>query len=1282
MLKTQRNQNFTSNQLQALDSSRNVAVRANAGSGKTSVLVDRILQILNRRRPENFAEAFNPEENFTLEAIVSITFTRKAAGELRCRLTELMTQQVKTPDAPPEEKAWWANRLKEIASAPIGTIDSFCARVLREFTLLDTSAARIDPDFTMLSEYETGLFHSMAFQALKQHAEADREGSPLAAAWKWWNQLEGETALGDCLESLLRHPAGANAILAQNPEVDDLPDAVEQICLQQPLLVKVREGASNLITKLQAIVSKIQATPKASNTLVTCKDNCLEVIKSLQPKSHGALEDTLTHFRQVLCTAEGKPRGLGFYNLVQGEMAGLQKEWALLLAKFSFSSAVEARALEGRNHLRILLQAYQQKYFLLCQEANSYDFDTVARKVLFLLKTQPGARGTLKKRHPYFQIDEFQDTSALQWEILALLVSDDKGALDKDRLFIVGDPQQSIFGFRNADVAVFKNVEDLIQTANQDNNACDQPLDGEPVGSMESWLPARGGLVNLPKNFRTLGPAPLHFINRVIQTPFNPRNLFTELASTFRVPFSALDQGLKCPDPGEVIYLDASVPGAVSNEQEKKANNSPENKGDDEEEDIPEALENQAHMILDEFTRLKGQPRKKPNHSGQRPPLSWKDMAVLFPSRTKILPSLSKVFRQRGVPFIVTGGIGFWERQEIRDLLQLANALASPGDDLALFCVLRGPCCRLNDQEIFFLHFLGGGNFSRGLNLLKDSSPELANACDPAKFLLLAEQRRTQLTQAWGLFDPASRARLAESCQRLALRGKWRQRVDRLGHADLLRLCLEETGAWAIFASWEDGPQSVGNVRLFLDMVLSEEEKAGATLMRVAQYLAQRSDQVQRESQASLQSADADAVQLMTIHAAKGLEFPVVALAKLEKKLIKARTEKVLVNAKGEMGLKVRLTEEPLLTKGNEAFKRIKIELDQRNLAEAQRLLYVGMTRAEEVLILAASNPKKNLPDTWKNWLEASQELSLAAWEAGSLEVSGDQGYVLQLRSWKGPGTPLGAPTLGISSSADIGLIQEFPTSKGLGVTSFEDFLEEFQKNQGGWQLLYGKNVLLHHGGLRQGWPEKKGADNKNRNFAALLGRVVHRIFERFQETTGLNSNAASEWVKGLVEAEIRLAAQEDDDEDETRVFTEEEKGVFQNEAMQMVRAAQKEPIATLARACGPVEADFILPLGAWTIQGRMDKLIRQGKEWEIVDWKTDSGPVEKSLAHHRFQMQLYALALLRSGILPPEQKEIRASLVLLRHEQVKVMRFTRDELQAWEKGLVKKLQEMKEALV
>src|SRR5438132_2340353 len=193
---------FNASQRHALDTSRNLAVRANAGSGKTSVIVERIVQLL--------ATSWDAGAPLELSSVVAITFTRKAAAELQERLADSFRQLAATT-SDVQEQDYWAARADELPRSTVGTIDSFCARILREFGLLEQGLGRVEPDFKPLEGYLEAVVKREAINRVLNRLSSAAVGETDASEWAqveachWWAVEEGYAALIQHLETLLNH---------------------------------------------------------------------------------------------------------------------------------------------------------------------------------------------------------------------------------------------------------------------------------------------------------------------------------------------------------------------------------------------------------------------------------------------------------------------------------------------------------------------------------------------------------------------------------------------------------------------------------------------------------------------------------------------------------------------------------------------------------------------------------------------------------------------------------------------------------------------------------------------------------------------------------------------------------------------------------------------------------------------------------------------------------------------------------------------------------------------
>src|SRR5260370_13490485 len=208
-------------------------------------------------------------------------------------------------------------------------------------------------------------------------------------------------------------------------------------------------------------------------------------------------------------------------------------------------------------------------------------------------------------------------------------------------------------------------------------------------------------------------------MDRVFHHVFDPavHNLDTE-RDRFQIKSQNLLPGITSKAVGEVCYVIAGEP-EVDSEYEN---------GQEEALATQDLPGRQVQAVVDQLESLQGQPKYIVNDD-KVDTLSWKDMAILLPSRDVVLGRLEKELARRRIPYVVTSGIGFWQRQEIRDVVSLASFLADAGNELALFAVLRGPMGQLSDKEILFLSQLGRGSIHRALRLIHHDGDSLEQKC-------------------------------------------------------------------------------------------------------------------------------------------------------------------------------------------------------------------------------------------------------------------------------------------------------------------------------------------------------------------------------------------------------------------------------------------------------------------------------------------------------------------------------------------------------------------------
>jgi ATP-dependent helicase/nuclease subunit A len=1309
MRRTANFERFNASQRHALDTNRNLAVRANAGSGKTSVVVERIVQLL--------AKSWDDAAPLGLSSIVAITFTRKAAAELQERLADSF-RQLSASSSTGQEQAYWAALTEELPRAMVGTIDSFCVRILREFGLLEQGWNRIEPDFEPLEGYEEAVFKREAINRVINRLSslpsdgADVEEAAQAEACRRWAVDESYDRLVHHLETLLNHILDPETIVAAHRDLPAVTTRVQEEWAALPIVQRLTRERELLLEQLQLLDREIVENKDAGKLLLDLQEGIRKALAGLQSCDRQSDESALRTLREILLTEKGTCRKQGF-TAVAGRVIPLQQAWCPLLEAFDFDFDGEVRAREQADRLVQLLPPVHTEYVRLCLSAKRFDFLTLARRTRDLLQNHRDVREELKHRWRYLMVDEFQDTNELQWEIISWIAGSGPGSpLDADRLFIVGDPQQSIYRFRHADVGVFNRVQERIRASNQQHGHASRPtlydqFAGRPTSSEQQRL----GVMPLAENYRSLSPLPLELTDLVFRHVFDPSAHQLDLEhNAFEVRYQPLEAGLKsntAKSAGEVRYI-------LPLEQEEE-NFEDEAAWTEQEENVQpgESLGGlQVRAVVDQFISLHGC-AKYTARPEERQTLIWSDMAVLLPSRSTVLSELEKEFRRWEVPFIVTKGIGFWQRQEIRDVVSLATCLAETGDELALFALLRSPLGQLSDTEILFLSQLGLASLMRGLHHvgLIDSDLSVAATSDEddgayvrQRWESLPGSVRVGLSCVWREFSKQTRDRLRKTAARLGNRppGSWRRRVDRMAHADLLQRCLEESGAYAIYAADAAGELMLANLARLFESIRAEEARSAPGLTRLARWLRDQMNDSLKEEQATLSPQD-DAVQIMTVHAAKGLEFPVVAVMKMERMVDRRAPLRLLVKNAGErllprdtalfaeprtgtVAVRVRHPRRPRETYTPRLFNAL-ARLDQaQQLAESRRLFYVAATRAKECLILAGWQPKRQgpLPESWQKWFEEAlglneEHLSRKIWQDTA------KGYTIQIITTAATREPVSemkpsAPDTPVA----LEYIHERPKTALIATTSLEQMRQKWHEKPWEWWLKYGVQLDPY---MRL--PEKIGPSGEAQihdgSLGTVIGTLVHRLFE-MPGPLQAESPAAFRSLLEAMAAGLLLAPSPFDSPGE------EESPVLANPGMVQIVADAVEQIwrrlhardgnggqvRGLLEAAGETEVPFILKLGRWQISGRYDKLLACTGKFEIADWKTDKEDVPETIAkRHEPQMRLYALALHRAGLAALMNGKVRVHLAMLHLMRTKTLSFAPTELDRFADNLTHELKQM-----
>ena len=826
--------------MRAVDPRYNVVLEASAGTGKTKVLVDRYVNLLDAGvKPRN---------------ILAMTFTRKAAAEMRERIVKLLHEKTERGEIP---LAQWRELRDQLGDVAISTIDAFCLSLLREFPL----EADLDPGFSMADETEISrLVNESLDRALQVCRHLTREDEDVALVFAHL----GERRVRRGLTMLLDRRIVAPQVLARYLEA--APPGLDAASVTARGARALAEVFANLPGGLDAF---LESGPPAAPFLLLARDlrHVAGAVTEGETVEPAVLQAALVRAGDYLLTQAGTPRQRPSHT-----KAAFASEHEYQTHKTLVARAGEGfAALRAAHHrelnllvargLRCMFAVASTEYRRTLDAHAALDFSDVLLRALALLR-QMGefaqSRYRLESRYQHLLVDEFQDTSRAQWELVSLLVQSwgagaglsAEGPL-LPSIFIVGDRKQSIYGFREADVSILREA-------------------GRYLGTLRPGGDVRH---SISRSFRSVPPL-LAFVNDVCT------DMQKAPAGDDRFEYEEQDRfPVEGTGAGEHTG-DAPLGLVVADEPEASA-------------DVVAA---EIARLIEAGTLIRD--RESGVHRRVRP----RDLAVLFRTR-EAHREFEQALERRGLPVYVYKGLGFYDADEVKDVLAVLRYLADPFSNLRAAALARTRLVRLSDEG------------------LRRMAPHFAQAL-----------RHTGPIE--GLSDDDARA-LAQARTALA---RWRGMVDRVPPADLLDRVLAES-AYGLELRGPGFRQARENLKKIRSLVRRVENRGYGTLDRIASYLDRLS--VAEEPNAVIDSLDA--VNLMTVHAAKGLEFPVVFVVNINK-------------GTGGPLTPVRLSADAKAPAV--AIQGFPSEADEdradREREETKRLVYVALTRARDRLYLAA----------------------------------------------------------------------------------------------------------------------------------------------------------------------------------------------------------------------------------------------------------------------------------------------------------------------------------------
>ncbi|HXF41313.1 MAG TPA: UvrD-helicase domain-containing protein [Blastocatellia bacterium] len=847
------------------DLDTSLVVEAAAGTGKTSELVRRIISVIKSGRA-------------TLDQIVAVTFTDAAAGELKLRLRGEIERERQSPESSPDEKEFLTKALPQLEEAHIGTIHSFCGDLLRERPV----EAGIDPLFEVASEDTSRPLFEMAFDRwfesqLANPSEAVRRilrrrtrreytgGRPATLARRRSGEGPRRRLRSAALELIERRdfpaPWRHNPGFDRDAQIDSLIDDMKELASWAERGQAKQWFTKSLIDLKHIVTDMTRAEEDLGRDYDGIEARLFDFLSGWKSKNYVAY-----YARDEFPEKELKAKRDALKERVQEFVAEAGADLA--------------------PRLRDDLMAVLEEYTRLKERAGCLDFLDLLLRARDLVRDNKSVREELQQRFTRVFVDEFQDTDPLQAEILVLLSADDSNETNwrkvkpiPGKLFIVGDPKQSIYRFRRADVALYEAVKRQV-------------------------IASGGALVELNVSFRSV-PQIQEAVNSAFRLVMSaatepaPEAASVPTSSQARhVPLAPHRAGIDTQPA--VIALPVPEPYPAADYRKPIFWK------------IEETEPDGVASFIEWLVRESGWTVTERRDPTKQVPIEPRHVCLLFRRFRSFAKDVTRPYvralESRRLPHLLVGGSGFHAREEIEAIRNALSAVERPDDELAVFATLRGPLFALTDAQLLAyrskhstLH-----PFKQPADDLPDSSAEVASALAALRALHRGRNRRP----------------IADTIGRL----------------------LATTRAHAGFANWSTGEQALANVARLMDMARRSERSGLISFRAFVDWLVDQAE-TGEASDAPIIEEGLDGVRIMTVHKAKGLEFPVVILVDMTANA--ARDASRWTDP--ERGLCVTTlagcSPPELLEHADEE--------KQRDIEEAARVLYVAATRARDLLVIS-----------------------------------------------------------------------------------------------------------------------------------------------------------------------------------------------------------------------------------------------------------------------------------------------------------------------------------------
>lgn len=1109
---------------------RNIVVEAGAGTGKTTLLVNRFLHLLLRE-----------PGSIPITKIVALTFSNKAATEMKIRLRNRLHALVSSaanarlpwqapaprPEAGQNETARQVDELRaryrlsedeivrraeaalqDIEKAQIGTLHSFAAHLLRLYPLESMVPPLFQEDDGLrFDEHVTTCWRVWI----------DRELGVEGTQHEQWKFVLGRLRL-DQMQELARE------LCSELVSLDELIAQVRSPQLPEPL----RQWLADFTRIAEALVAE-----RAGSRMLKI-DEMLQASASLFRLllAHGT--DGLRHLgepdrAQLDRDIGGRPKGMGEQAFETAAIV-IRAAKACLTVETDLAGTVMA-----------LLAPFSREVRRSFVESGWLSFDGLTARARALLRDHPFVRERLKRDYRALLVDEFQDTDPAQYE-LVLYLAEQLGQqarawqdieLEPGKLFIVGDPKQSIYAFRRADIEAFDRVVEMLESGGGERHT-------------------------LTTNFRSHGSV-LSVVNELFERAFVPQPHLQPSPVRLNVK---PNRSPLVGQPGVELHL---VTGqGVEEEFDSAAATRAE-------------AESLARWIAEDLL-----PREQcMDERGTASPLKPGHVAILFRKLTQAQDYLDAL-RRHGISYVTDGEKHFYRRQEVIDLVNVLRVIENPNDAIAMVGLLRSSIGGLSDRDLYEL------GSRRALDY------RLADRLDSWDSSHVEAIRRLyhELRQ---LHRESPRLPLSEAVAQV-----------------FARLPLLELAAASLH-----GEQAVANLLKVQQMAASLSDRPSLTLNGFVEEMIKRLEEQPQESESALAEDSPDSVHVLTIHKAKGLEFPVVILPGLHQGA-RGQGRSRLIGHDWSSGLYgLWLADGRAQTLGSVL---VQSKQQAREEAEQRRVLYVGMTRAKDRLVLSGGVTRRTGQDTTLSLLREIVESGLGDPAVSRLTI--------------------GDAVIGqtVAPAQASGQLPRVGWTGGLKPADRDSpVIESWTGRTERWRAAQGRPRFLTPSGMTEAmsvsrpWKGGGSGQGRSRRISQVIGQLAHYLLEQWDFGASLDE------FPSVIATLCRSQLPPDCEADRTQIQAELE-GLFEAfgrsepyRSLQRAELLGREVPFSIPWAPGEGRASRTDRPSLQVMTGTIDVVYRlDGQVW-VADYKTDAAEnheLPELAGRYAWQAQVYRAAV------------------------------------------------------